>query len=104
VPERSDYWAVDLPELTKDDAEDVLQFVAERHDIKGSRVDPDLFLTLHLDRETAEALSRALKGENDDQIAQSLLGIVNEWLESTIDPSPGDPEPASAAHMPQEEE
>jgi hypothetical protein len=83
MAQRSDYyWSVDLPGLTKQGAEELLTFVADGHDIHGSAVNPDLFLTLHIDRDTAETLSKALKNEKDDPVAQSLLGVVNEWLDT----------------------
>jgi hypothetical protein len=55
------YWSIDLPGLSRSSAEELLQ-VAQQEDlsVSGLLVDPALFLTLHIDRETVDAVCNAL--------------------------------------------
>lgn len=90
------YWSVDLPGLDRAQAEELLG-MAERAGISffgrsflGTTVDPEQFLTLHLDRPTVETLVRALKAvpsdrsspEEADQIAAGIREGLQEWLDA----------------------
>jgi hypothetical protein len=74
------YWAVDFPGLTAEGAAELLRLSAERG-IAGVAADPDLFLTMHLDRATAEAIAQALAGAQGN-VARGTLEIVTEWLQN----------------------
>jgi hypothetical protein len=89
------YWSIDLPGLSRSSAEELLQ-VAEQEglSVSGSLVDPALFLTLHIDRETVDAVCTALSRVDwpDAAAGQPVSAIVNgfrellqEWLNGVLD-------------------
>jgi hypothetical protein len=88
------YWSVDLPGLSRLNAQQVLE-MAERSGLSfgGTLVDPAQFLTLHLDRPTVEAVYVALsRGQECAQIAKhpdavtvnGFTELLEEWL--SLDP------------------
>jgi len=84
-------WSLDLPGLDSAGAAEIVSFARDTGLCElASAVDPNLFLTLHLDRATVEVLSRMIKelGKLPDSGAEmTLQGIsedFEEWL-ATID-------------------
>jgi transaldolase len=76
------YWALDFPGLTEDQANELVQR-ASKLGVQGVTLNPSLFLTISMDRDTAEALSSALADKTGDPVAQGLLEAVQSWLAST---------------------
>ncbi|WP_144024150.1 hypothetical protein [Amycolatopsis keratiniphila] len=79
--EQSFCWSIDLPELT---AEEASQAVSA---LKGAGlasdpllVDPAVFLTLHLDRESVETLLAGLAVGPANAVSDSLKESFEEWL------------------------
>jgi hypothetical protein len=78
------YWSLDLPGLTESQATDLLCVAEARHGIVGgSAIDPKAWLTLHVDRSTAETIAAALVRLSDDHIAESMGEVVATWLSET---------------------
>ena len=87
------YWSLELPGLTREAAEGILHFAAS-HGLaeQGSLVDPNVFLTLHLDAVTVQSmlavLRQGLAAAGTDQPppdAAVVLGmeeVLNDWLEN----------------------
>jgi hypothetical protein len=84
------YWSVDLPGLSRSNAQQVLE-TAERSGLSfgGTLVDPAQFLTLHLDGPTVEAVHAVLaRGQESAQIANNsdavtvngFTELLEEWL------------------------
>lgn len=73
------YWAVDFPGRTEDQANDLVER-ASVLGIQGFVVDPRVFLTMSMDRATAETLSAALAEKPE---AEPLAEAIQAWLEST---------------------
>jgi hypothetical protein len=89
------YWSIDLPGLSRSSAEELLQ-VAEQGglSVSGSLVDPALFLTLHIDRETVDAVCAALSrvdwsdavaGQPAAPIVNGFRELLQEWLNDALD-------------------
>jgi hypothetical protein len=87
------FWAVNLPGLTREQAEKLL-VMAERAGMSfgGSTVNPSEFLTLHLDRASVEILFEALGAAQDARkpsepadahALASLRDELRQWLEVT---------------------
>lgn len=81
------YWAVDLPGLSRPQAEELLG-IAQQAGMSygGTTVDPREFLTLHLDRDTVLtilwALNARLQNEPFDPAAVAgVADILREWIE-----------------------
>ena len=83
-----DYWSIDIPGLTKLDAERLLE-LAKEHGLGepgGYVIDPTTFMTISLDRISAATLRAALNlqsesiPEVDDYVARGLLESLEEWL------------------------
>jgi hypothetical protein len=89
------YWSIDLPGLSRSSAEELLQ-VAEQESLSAScsLVDPALFLTLHIDRETVDAVCTALSrvdwpdaaaGQPASAIVNGFRELLQEWLNDVLD-------------------
>jgi hypothetical protein len=84
------YWSVDLPGLSRSSAEQLLQVAQQEGlSVSGSLVDPALFLTLHIDRETVDAVCAALSridwpdavaGQPVSAIVNGFRELLQEWL------------------------
>lgn len=76
------YWVLDLPGLTKDGADAMLKVARRETDVVGpSAVDPSIYLTLSLDRQTVASIAAALSGINKrNEIVQSILEEFEDWL------------------------
>jgi hypothetical protein len=81
VPEQTIYWGVDAPGMTADQASWVVST------IKGGglrlepiRVDPAVFLTLHLDRESVKALVNGLASVPANPVSDGLRESLEDWL------------------------
>lgn len=86
------YWSVDLPGLDRSSAESLVRYAADAGmSDAGAAVDPREFLTLHLDKSTAIAVSAALSrtqvAEHSDNpkalIAAGFRELLDEWLEES---------------------
>jgi hypothetical protein len=81
------YWALDVPGLTAAQAEELRSFIADSGMSEfASAVDPNAFLTLHLDRSTVSSLLQAIAGSTPGSSNEAVLhaGVVEamtEWLE-----------------------
>lgn len=76
------YWGIDIPGLRESQAADVASLI--RQSETGTEpilVDPKLWLTLHLDRETVEAMRAALMSTGRSMITASLIESLDEWLD-----------------------
>ena len=89
------YWSVDLPGLSRSSAEQLLQVAQhEGLSVSGSLVDPALFLTLHVDRETVDAVCAALSrvdwpdavaGQQVSAIVNGFRELLQEWRNDALD-------------------
>ncbi|GAA5155835.1 hypothetical protein GCM10023214_12100 [Amycolatopsis dongchuanensis] len=77
------YWNVDLPGLTREQAEWIAETACVKYGLPSSVVDPSVFLTLHMDRETALRIAQGLSNFDDD-ISVGVREIIDEWIRSTI--------------------
>lgn len=75
------YWSLDIPGMTADQAPQVVAAV------KGGGlpldpllVDPAIFLTLHLDRESVEAIVTALTESPSNAVGDGLRESLGDWL------------------------
>jgi hypothetical protein len=60
-------------------ADELVRLAADRG-IAGFSADPNVFLTMGLDRASAETIARALAGSAED--VGGLLEIIKEWLQN----------------------
>ena len=78
------YWAIDIPGLTEPQAALLAAHIADGPmGLSASLVDPAQFLTLHLNRESVEAISSALACIGTNDIVLGLREILDDWLVST---------------------
>jgi hypothetical protein len=82
-------WSLDMPGLTRQHAEELVSFAKDTGiSIFATAVDPDEFLTLHLDRDTVESLLRGVVDASSGGAGQpgglvSLDGVkeaLADWL------------------------
>jgi hypothetical protein len=95
IEDSSRYWSIDLPGLSHSAARKLLQIaVGEGLAEAGSLVDPGQFLTLHIDSQTAMAVSVALTEALSLRDPSSEAGVLairgfkeelQEWLDETED-------------------
>jgi hypothetical protein len=88
------YWSVDIPGMDEEQGLKILE-AAERLGLKqgNSLLNPALFLSLHIEKTTVEALIRALDvaqanaaSELDDhQSWRSMQEILKEWTDQALD-------------------
>ncbi len=76
---RKYYWSVDVPGLTQERAESLVAYCPE---LPGTVIDPGLWFTVHMDRDTAEVLRTALLSLGPDSIGVGLRESVDDWLDS----------------------
>ena|ERR1700722_6501611 len=87
------YWSLDLPGLDRSSAQELLR-AAEGGGMSdaGSLVDPEQFLTVHLDRLTVSAVYTALSqirlaadgvNRSDGTVVNGFRELLGEWLEET---------------------
>ena len=84
----SRYWSVDIVGLTKEGAEGVVEFAGSTQEVVGaSIVDPDVWLTMHIDRSTVEELVIALSDNRrtSPTACAGILEWMREWLENAPD-------------------
>ncbi|MFD6890622.1 hypothetical protein [Streptomyces sp. NPDC059957] len=82
------YWGIDMPGLRERQAFDVADLIRQSDaDIVPTLVNPKLWLTLHLDRETVEAMRDALMSTEQTIVTASLTESLDEWLEWSADVS-----------------
>jgi len=91
------YWSIDMPGLDERRAAELADLV-RRSDagIVPTLVDPRLWLTVHLDRETVEVIRDALASAPATATTAALVESFDEWLDSSADagPTPGATRPA----------
>ena len=80
---RNRSWAVDLPGLTEDEADLVVEFARSLPGVIGaSTTDPKFMMTIGMDRYGVETIARALRGQSATEAdALAMLEIFDEWLE-----------------------
>lgn len=88
ISERDQSWSLDLPGLTQARAEELVSFARDSGLCKfAAAVDPSLFLTMHLDRASVEALLHVIAtrpGTPDKSEQMTLRGLaedLEEWLD-----------------------
>lgn len=84
---KSAYWSVDIPEMTRGQAEELLALLVKSNSsLQGIPVDPAKFLTVHMDRDSVNVIRHALAGDPiENSIADGLIEIIDEWLEQADD-------------------
>ena len=50
-------------------------------ELEGILADPAIWFTLHLDRDTAEALGAALASSKDTSVVEGFSELLNDWLQ-----------------------
>jgi hypothetical protein len=79
------YWFIDLPGLSRAQAEELLGMaVRAGMSFGGTTLDPGLFLTLHFDRATVESVFCALcsiEGSEEGRAVSSVTEVLKEWLD-----------------------
>lgn len=80
------YWSIDIPGLREGQAAEVAELIQQSDaEIVPTLVDPKLWLTLHLDRETVEAMRDALMSTGQTIVTTSLIESFDEWLDWSAD-------------------
>ncbi|MFB6520281.1 hypothetical protein [Streptomyces sp. NPDC056401] len=80
------YWGIDIPGLRKGQAVEVAELIQQSDaEIVPTLVDPKLWLTLHLDRETVEVMRDALMSAGQTIVTTSLIESFDEWLDWSAD-------------------
>lgn len=80
------YWGIDIPGLRERQAFDVANLIRQSDTgMVPSLVNPKLWLTLHLDRETVEAMRDALMSAERTIVTTSLIESFDEWLDWSAD-------------------
>jgi hypothetical protein len=75
------YWAVDLPGLSGDQAEELLDTARALGLQTGTALDPGVFLTLALDEATVRTLAEALRNTTEGGATRdAFLEDLEEWL------------------------
>ena len=84
---KSAYWSVDIPEMTRYQAQELLTLLAKSNPtLHGIPVDPAKFLTIHMDRDSVNAIRHALAGDPiENSITEGLIEIIDEWLDQADD-------------------
>jgi hypothetical protein len=92
--ESQQYWSLDVPGLTRSQAEELRAFVKDSgvSDFVTA-VDPSEFLTLHLDRDTVRSLLQAVEyqrptvaGRPDEAaVLEGLSDALSDWLHHAPD-------------------
>jgi hypothetical protein len=83
APSEGQYWSLDIPGLTEAEARQLAEWVeANRAGWfgKASALDPRETLTLHLDRDSVEALHEAFESARESG-GQGLREVIAAWLE-----------------------
>lgn len=76
------YWSLDLPGMTSDQASQVVAVIESGGvDLNAVPVDPAVFLTLHMDRDTVEALVAGLAEARPSRVVENMKEAFVEWLE-----------------------
>lgn len=84
------YWSIDMPGLDERRAVELAGLVRRSVDgIVPTLVDPKLWLTLHLDRETAEVIREALASATPTAVTSSLVESFDEWLDQAAQDGEG---------------
>ncbi|WP_258951939.1 hypothetical protein [Lentzea californiensis] len=85
------YWSLDIPGLTSGQVPSVASAVEDKGlDLQVLPVDPAVFLTLHLDQHTVEALVAGLAGAQSGPILDGIREVFVDWL-AWLDTSPVEP-------------
>jgi hypothetical protein len=84
------YWSVVVPDMTEEQANWLLTVASEGpYKLLGSTVDPNYFLSFHIDRHSVETLKKALllleSSDVDSESKGTSRGLreaVDDWLDS----------------------
>lgn len=75
------YWSLDIPSMTAGQALQAISAIKEKGlGLEPLLVDPANFLTLHLDRESVQAMVDGLAGVRSDPVNDGLRESLEEWL------------------------
>jgi hypothetical protein len=81
APEQPFYWSLDIPGMTADQALQVVSAIKARGLAPDALlVDPANFLTLHLDRESVEAIAAGLAEVRSNPVSNGLRESLEDWL------------------------
>ena len=84
--DQSLYWGIDMPGLTREQAVELVSIIKSTGlDLEPILVNPAIFLTLHMDRDTVQALRSGLLGTQSDLIGDGLRESVEDWLNLTAE-------------------
>jgi hypothetical protein len=79
-----DYWAVDVPGMTEEQAEATVRWLSREHGLTGIIADPAEWMSLHLDVSTVSVLADALaRYPGGNGVAAGMLESFQEWLAAT---------------------
>jgi hypothetical protein len=83
----SSYWSVDIPGMTESQAHELLAWLAKSMpSLIGIPADPAKFLTVHMDRDSVNAIRHALTRDQDvNPITDGLIDMIDEWLDQADD-------------------
>jgi hypothetical protein len=76
------YWNVDVPGLTREQAESLVATSQSRYGVQGTVLDPRDWFTLHIDLHTAEAVRAALQDSAANDASAGFREILEDWLEA----------------------
>ncbi|MFI1399557.1 hypothetical protein [Streptomyces sp. NPDC020681] len=77
------YWSIEIPGLTQGQANELLSIVRDSAmGLEPILVNPEKFLTLHIDRATAKALRVGLLSVEPNPIVDGVRESVDDWLTS----------------------
>ncbi|WP_203338305.1 hypothetical protein [Nocardioides limicola] len=92
MTEQDAYWSIDIPGLSEKQAGMLLEYASAQFGLRGSAVDPSIWLTRHLDVGTVEAVVRRLSSEELDSEEESTVQGVrddySEWLDAAESAGP----------------
>lgn len=89
--ERAFYWSLDIPGLTEERALQVASIIrGSGLSLEPLPVNPANFLTLHIDRESAETLMLGLAGIRPNAVSDGLRESIEDWLTWTAEMSNGE--------------
>lgn len=77
-----DIWSIDFLGIDEAGADRTVDGLSEFGLAKEPMVsDPEVFLTLHMDVETVEAVLRVLQKESEDTMLDTVVSMLREWLD-----------------------
>jgi hypothetical protein len=72
------YWAVDIFELNREQAEALVAYAKREFGLQGSSLDPKYWYSRHMDAHTVESLLETIPPES--RVDWGVVGDLTEWL------------------------